>query len=359
LARPARVDAAAGSALIIGSSTNNAGTSNTLLTTSSSVVAFELLQNGPGTALMGYATAASGGTRGVYGRTDSPDGFGVQARNAATTTGIGAAVKAFGGHCTGVYGTSLGSAIYGDSSSGWGVTGTTISGVGVLANGLGSTKDHAALQSKNSNTTDGMAAYFTNNSSFATTHLYNGGTGQVLWMQNGGTDAAGTSGGDFIVCRNESQTDTQFRVATDGTAYSDTSFNGGGADFAELLPAAGPTEPGDVLAVRPDGRLARSDHARQASVMGVRSTKPGFVGGASVDGSVSDGHLHLAVVGIVPVKASAENGQVRAGDRLVSASLPGYAMRADEHPEVGTVIGKALESLNKGTGTIQMLVMLQ
>ncbi len=203
-----------------------------------------------------------------------------------------------------------------------------------------------------------MAAYLTNNSSFATAHLYNAGSGQVLWLQNGGTDAAGTGGGDFINCRNKDQSDTQFRVASDGSAYSDGTFNGGGADFAELLPAAEPSEPGDVLAVQPDGRLARSSDARSSAVLGVQSTKPGFVGGAMRAGGAPD-RIPLAVVGIVPVKASAENGAIRAGDRLVSAALPGHAMRADRHPEVGTVIGKALADLAAGTGTLEMMVMLQ
>jgi hypothetical protein len=52
-AKPDRALASAGDPLIIGNSSNNAGSSNTILTTSSSVVAFELIQNGPGTALMG------------------------------------------------------------------------------------------------------------------------------------------------------------------------------------------------------------------------------------------------------------------------------------------------------------------
>jgi len=359
LARPARSAAAAGSALIIGSSTNNAGTSNTLLTTSSSVVAFELLQNGPGTALMGYTTPTTGKTRGVYGRTDSPDGDGVQARNGSTTTGIGAAIKAFGGKCTGVWATSDGTAIYGDSLSGWGVVGSSLSGVGVSALGNGATKDHATLQSNNDNTTNGMAAYLTNSSAFATAHLYNAGSGQVLWMQNGGTNAAGAGGGDFIVCRNKDQSDTQFRVATDGSAYSDGTFNSGGADFAELLPADGTTEPGDVVAVRADGRLTRATRARQSSVIGVVSTKPGFIGGVSMPAPTSPDQIPMAVVGIVPVKASAENGPIQAGDRLVAASLPGHAMRADDQPEVGTVIGKALAGLNAGTAMLEMLVMLQ
>jgi hypothetical protein len=112
MARPAHAEAAAGSALIIGNQANNAGTSNTVLTTSSSVVAFELIQNGPGTALMGYVTPALGGTRGVYGRSDSPNGDGVQARNAGAA-GTGAAIRAFGGNNEGLHATSdTASAVY-------------------------------------------------------------------------------------------------------------------------------------------------------------------------------------------------------------------------------------------------------
>jgi hypothetical protein len=101
LGRPGPASAAAGSTMIIGSETNDAGSANTQLLTNSNVVAFKLLQNGPGTALMGYATPASGATRGVYGRSDSPDGYGVQARNAGAA-GIGAAIQAIGVSNTGL-----------------------------------------------------------------------------------------------------------------------------------------------------------------------------------------------------------------------------------------------------------------
>ena len=62
---------------------------------------------------------------------------------------------------------------------------------------------------------------------------------------------------------------------------------------------------------------------------------------------------------MVPVKVSAENGAIHPGDLLVASSTPGHAMKAGSDPSVGTVIGKALGSLENGTGVIQMLVMLQ
>ena len=94
------VAGAAGATMIIGSETNNAGSANTQLLTNSSVVAFKLLQNGPGTALMGYTTTVTGTTRGVYGRVDSPNGDGIQGRNAGPA-GTGAAFRGYGGENAG------------------------------------------------------------------------------------------------------------------------------------------------------------------------------------------------------------------------------------------------------------------
>ena len=60
----------------------------------------------------------------------------------------------------------------------------------------------------------------------------------------------------------------------------------------------------------------------------------------------------------VPCKVSAENGPIRPGDLLVTSSTPGHAMR-DDRPEPGTILGKALGSIDFGTGLIEVLVMLQ
>jgi hypothetical protein len=59
------------------------------------------------------------------------------------------------------------------------------------------------------------------------------------------------------------------------------------------------------------------------------------------------------------VKATSENGPIRAGDLLVSSSRPGRAMRAPATPAPGTVIGKAMQKLDRDSGEIEMLVMLR
>ena len=112
LGRPPEARGAAGSALVVGSQANNAGTADTQLIASSSVIAFKLLQQGPGTALMGHATQTSGATRGVYGRTDSPAGFGIQGR-AGGAAGAGAAIQAIGVNNTGLDASTTNAARYG------------------------------------------------------------------------------------------------------------------------------------------------------------------------------------------------------------------------------------------------------
>ena len=68
-------------------------------------------------------------------------------------------------------------------------------------------------------------------------------------------------------------------------------------------------------------------------------------------------HLaRVALAGRVPVKVDASYGAIRAGDLLVASATPGHAMRS-EQPGMGTVIGKAMEALASGQGTIMMMVL--
>jgi hypothetical protein len=315
----------------------------------------------------GYGTSI-----GVYGEGDSAPGVaGNSANDDGVTGGTSAADK------SGVYGKTTsnygGNGVYGQATTttGYanGVLGKTNApngaggrfyndggGVALWASANGGGAERATLRVHNAKTGDGMAAYLTNNSGFANAHLQNSGSGEVLVLQS--------TGGRFIRAV-DANWDAKFRLEGDGNAYADGNWNSGGADFAEMLPAVQGLEPGDVLVIGPDGQLARSTEPYQASVAGVYSTKPGFVGGQPVEGEIA-GAIPLAVVGVVPVKASAENGPIRPGDLLTASSTPGYAMKASPltvngvtfYPS-GVIIGKALQGLDDGTGVIQVLVTLQ
>jgi len=150
--------------------------------------------------------------------------------------------------------------------------------------------------------------------------------------------------------------------AIEGDGAGNLRFDSTGCDFAEMLAAEDGLEPGDVLAIGPDGELVRSAEPYQTSVAGVHSTAPGFLAGWSGEDGVTAedmGVVPLAFVGVVPTKVSAENGAIRPGDLLVASSVPGHAMRAGQAPPTGSVIGKALQALEEGTGVIRMLVVLQ
>ncbi len=160
----------------------------------------------------------------------------------------------------------------------------------------------------------------------------------------------------------------KFRVDTNGEVHAAGGFTSSGADFAESVAVRGERskyEPGDLLAIDPRGsrQLVLAQTPYSTLVAGIYSTKPGMLGLATA--SIDDpqpypSEVPLAVVGIVPCKATAANGPIQVGDLLVTSSRPGYAMKGQDRKRMlGAVVGKALEPLAKGTGVIQVLVTLQ
>ncbi len=148
-----------------------------------------------------------------------------------------------------------------------------------------------------------------------------------------------------------------FRVdRATGNVYTAGSFSSSGADLAEYISVSEPVEPGDVVELDPHNpktyRKSRGPYS--PLVVGVIATAPGMVLGAQKP----DSRHVLALLGIVPVKATAENGPIHTGDLLTSAAIPGYAMRCDNpHQCEGATIGKALDPLPQGTGIIRVLLM--
>ncbi|MBT9333386.1 hypothetical protein [Paracidobacterium acidisoli] len=151
----------------------------------------------------------------------------------------------------------------------------------------------------------------------------------------------------------------------DGTVQT-TAYTGVacGGDYAESVDAAGERnryKPGDLLVLTDDGNgdVTKSTEPYSTMVAGVYSTRPGYVGRRQTGPRNSD-EIPMAMVGIVPTRVSAENGPVHRGDLLVTASLEGYAMKGtDRSRMLGAVIGKAMGSLDSGTGVIEVLVTLQ
>ena len=60
----------------------------------------------------------------------------------------------------------------------------------------------------------------------------------------------------------------------------------------------------------------------------------------------------------MPCKVDAGYGAIRVGDLLTTSPTRGHAMRTS-NPLPGTILGKALEPLDGGTGMIKVLEMLR
>jgi hypothetical protein len=137
-----------------------------------------------------------------------------------------------------------------------------------------------------------------------------------------------------------------------------------GGDYAESVDVTGDRskyEPGDVLVIDPSapGKFLKSNQPYSTLVTGIYSTKPGTVGRRQTT-SKSPDEVPMAMMGIVPTKVTAENGPIKPGDLLVASSTLGRAMKGtDRSLLTGAVIGKALGSLDSGTGVIEVVVALQ
>ena len=303
----------------------------------------------PTTGTVGIATAASGQTIGVYGQTDSTSGYGVYGY-ATTLSGYSYGVS---GRCD----SSLGYGVSGLSSNGTGVYGGSTSGKGVKGQSWAQAGVYG--YSDTSNGVEGHGA----NGVYGETSSYTGQGGYFKNTTDGGVGlkAESTLG---PIMEGYSDSGRVFYVSYDGAFFAKGYYTPG-SDYAEMLPAQEALQPGDLLAIGPDGKLVKTTSAYQSSVAGVYSTRPGVVGGAS-DGQDTTGKVPLAVMGVAPVKVSAENGAIQPGDLLTASDTPGYAMKARPitvngvtfYPS-GVVIGKALGGLADGTGLISVLVTLQ
>lgn len=335
-----------------------------------------------------YGTYSEGDTYGVYGETASVTGMGVYGKAPQSTMGTG--VYGSGAYGVWGYGTSYGvyastpsgsqysQAIRGisyssatDSAGVYGEAGSSSGNVHGVYGVSRSTNGGIAVAGINYG--DRHAGYFQTDDYVSLTIVNDSNSYYALEINNK------NSQGDLIKALNSNSisSDIEFRVEGDGTIFADGSYNcgytysscfntGSGADLAERIDSREPLLPGEVVEIDPDNpqQFRRAETPYSALVAGVISTQPGMTLGNDFhvngpDEDWEDDRPLLALVGTAPVKVSAENGSIEIGDLLVASATPGHAMKAGSNPPLGTIIGKALEPLESGTGVIKMLVMLQ
>lgn len=112
------------------------------------------------------------------------------------------------------------------------------------------------------------------------------------------------------------------------------------ADLAEKYTSDKEYEVGTVLVIDPTGtkkqELCISTEASSTAVAGIVSDKPAYTMNNDIAG------VTVALRGRVPCRVI---GAVRAGDLLVTSSVPGVATRSETTP-VGGLVAKSLETCN-------------
>lgn len=134
-------------------------------------------------------------------------------------------------------------------------------------------------------------------------------------------------------------------------------------DVAEWVPASRGIAAGTVVVLDTDknNHVLPSSRSYDTRVAGVVSANPGVILGEGGNGKVM-----VATTGRVRVKVDATRAPIRVGDLLVTSDDEGVAMRSmpldlggTQIHRPGTLIGKALEPLEKGVGEILVLLSLQ
>jgi hypothetical protein len=150
----------------------------------------------------------------------------------------------------------------------------------------------------------------------------------------------------------------------DGKAAVKTLQILGGADLAERFIASEAAEPGTVMAIDPKshGQMRVADEAYCRRVAGVVSGAESLQAGVTLGVTSADeaSSLPIALTGRVWVKCDATQSPIRPGDLLTTSALRGHAMASqDPARAAGAILGKAMTSLEAGTGMVLVLVSLQ
>jgi hypothetical protein len=134
-------------------------------------------------------------------------------------------------------------------------------------------------------------------------------------------------------------------------------------DVAEWVPSSEKLSAGTVVVLdsTKSNQVTSSSISYDTRVAGVVSEQPGIALGEK-----SDGKVLVATTGRVRVKVDATKSPIHIGDLLVTSDVFGMAMKSEpimiggrQIHAPGTLIGKALEPLEKGKATILVLLSLQ
>ena len=202
-------------------------------------------------------------------------------------------------------------------------------------------------------------------------------TNEILYLSGKIIQLNGGAQGDVLIGTTDSAAGYKLNVSGNTNVTGNINVAGTGAgniyltgtinakyqDVAEWVPSSEQISAGTVVVLdsTKSNQVISSTRAYDTRVAGVVSEKPGLALGESGANKVL-----VATTGRVLVKVDAANGPIHIGDLLVTSDSPGFAMKSEpitignrKLHLPGTLIGKALEPLEKGSGKILVLLSLQ
>lgn len=294
--------------------------------------------------IIGEGVGANG--MGVWGNNDDPQSSGVYGTSSGGFGIYGAGgqrgVFGYSANGTGVYGDASQYGVYGIASGSNGAIG--VWGQSTANTGLGRGM-YGTTQSPDGNGVVGE--------NFATS-----GAGRGVWGRSNSPNGVGVFG--------ENTNTNGWAAYFVGKTATKTLQILGGSDLAEPFETELPAEsiePGTVMIIDEDhpGKLKPSKSAYDPRVAGIVSGAGGIEPGVTLrQQGVMDGKMVIALAGRVYCKAEASSSPIHPGDLLTTSPLRGHAMKAtDEKRSHGSIIGKAMTGLEKGSGLVLVLVSLQ
>jgi hypothetical protein len=195
-----------------------------------------------------------------------------------------------------------------------------------------------------------------NDSAFVTVAGDDPAAGTGLFVRKGGNVGIGLTNPQYKL-------DVAGNTNVSGNITATGSIAAKYQDVAEWVPSSEQPTGGTVVVLdtTKSNQVVSSSEAYDTRVAGVVSEQPGIALGESGAGKVL-----VATTGRVMVKVDASRGPIHIGDLLVTSDRPGLAMKSEsvslgsvQLHRPGTLIGKALEPLEKGSGKILVLLSLQ
>lgn len=355
---------------------------------------YGVASNATGTNSGGYFTSSGATGRGVYAYASGTNGYGIYAVS-SEGDGIYGATSASDEHAGFFYSSAsvslTGAVLYARNynSSGQGIAlhahndySTSTDAAAVLSNdgsgpllkGFGGNGGEDEFRFDNDGT---LRLYNSSHYNTATFYADYNDYGHIRLMDTTGSyrlslSGGASSGGGGIWLRNADGATTvsiygDYSGTGDGRVVTNELQITGGSDLSEQFDVKAAEDgitPGMVVSIDParPGQLMLSQIAYDNKVAGIISgaggIKPGMMMGQA--GTEADGQHPVALTGRVYCWADATGGAIQPGDLLTTAQRPGHAMKVTDHTKAnGAILGKAMTSLEKGTGLVLVLVSLQ